>query len=510
MPPARFFMERRPGRLYRGEVADRSAGPLKRPRHGESPFSDKPRHVMHTISPAPNLQAPASSLERLLRMKQLTKKIAHYAVLIGITLLAGWVMWLMSGRGDGSAQDDKPPLRPLPVASAPRAPVLVRPLHVEMCEVISTFSGKIEPWETYQVAFEAPGRVLELGKNASGEPLDDGDRVSKGQVLAVLDQRIFRSQRGEAAARLEQANSELRRAQQIRQSNPSAISESELQRLVTEQALAQAKLEVAAKSFEDTTLRAPVDATISRRLVNAGESINAYQLAFELIENDNVLLVVNVPESQVRELEARMRAVDQNRREAPEGSASEESVFRAHVQLEGKNSFGQSWPVIDGEVYQIAQTADPQTSLFAVEVELPNEDRLLRPGMVATARLVVDRVAGYRAPEAAVIYRSNDAYLFTTEAEVKALEMMYWEVGETTIYRARRIELSSWVDQVGSVIVPAEAAALDNVIVRGQHRLADGQLVRPMEPAAPADLAENKVAPATNGSPSMEVVVGRP
>ena len=45
---------------------------------------------------------------------------------------------------------------------------------------------------------------------------------------------------------------------------------------------------------------------------------------------------------------------------------------------------------IDAEVYHIAEVADEQTGLFEVEVLIPNDQGLLRPGMVATADLVTD------------------------------------------------------------------------------------------------------------------------
>lgn len=422
-------------------------------------------------------------------MKRLTERFLHYAVLIAITAGAVWVMWKMSARSDDLAEQQRTSIRPLAASSVPRAPVEMTPVEVEMCEVLATYSGKIRAWETYRIGFEVPGRVLQLGENSDGEPLDDGDRVDEGQVLAVLDDRVFRARRGEAAAQLEQAGSDLKRAQQVRNSNRSALSESELQRRVTEESLARAQFEIAAKNFEDATLRSPADVTISRRIVNAGESVNAHQIVYELVENGDVLLVLHVPESEVRDLEARMRWVEQRAATDSPGDDPEDRVFRAHVQLEGVDVFGRPWPVLDGEVYRIAEVADAVTSLFEVEVRLSNEERLLRPGMVATARLVINRLPGYRTPSSAVIYRANRAHVFTAVAETANLEMLYWDLGPTTVYRAHRVDLQQWIDQPGSVIVPASSTELVNVIVRGQHRLADGQLVRPVN-GKPSDPPE--------------------
>ncbi|MCA9258960.1 MAG: hypothetical protein KDA61_07160, partial [Planctomycetales bacterium] len=168
--------------------------------------------------------------------------------------------------------------------------------------------------------------------------------------------------------------------------------------------------------------------------------------------------------------------------------------FRAHVFLEGTDQFGNAWPPLQGEIYRIAETADPQTSLFEVEIRLSNAQRLLRPGMVATARIVTQRLPGYRLPIESVIFRQKEAYAFTVVAEPAEMEMAYWSLGPASLYRAKRVDLTRWVDQGAEVIVPASDANLNNVVVRGQHRLADRQLVRPVVETADPSSTESKAA----------------
>ncbi|NOY28806.1 MAG: hypothetical protein GXP28_01125, partial [Planctomycetes bacterium] len=277
-------------------------------------------------------------------MKALTEKILHYLLLVGVTVFAVGVMWQLSFKEKVSKSNFEQLTRPLATVAAAKSPVAIRPLRVELCEITSTYAGKIQAWETYQVGFEVPGRVLELGKNEAGEPLDEGDLVVEGQVLALLDDRVHRARESEAAARFEQASADLRRAEQIRATRPSALTESELQRLKTDLALARAQQEVAAKNLDDATLKSPVNATISKRMIKSGESVVAHKIVFELVENDNVLLVVDVPESHIRELEARVRKIKENLASAEDDSDPEDRVFRAHVRLEGRDRFGNPWP----------------------------------------------------------------------------------------------------------------------------------------------------------------------
>jgi RND family efflux transporter MFP subunit len=411
-------------------------------------------------------------------MKALTEKIVHYLTLIVVTAAAFWVMWKVSSKDENSAADERTPLRTMSPVVAAKALVKIEPLQVQMCEIYSTFSGKIRAWETYQIGFETPGRVKTLGQNSAGQPLDEGDLVTQNQILAVLDERVYEAQKAEAAARLDQASADVRRAERVRLTNPTAVTDAELQQLTTEEALARARLEVAVKHLEDATLRAPVAATISKRMIKSGESVSAHQRVFELVQNDEVLLVVDVPESQIRELESRMRVVEKNIAGTDPDADPDDRAFRAHVHLEGRDRFGNSWPPLLGEVFHIAEVSDPVTGLFEVEIRLANDERLLRPGMVATVDLVTARIAGYRVPEEAVIYRDRRAYLFTVDSEPIDLEMLYWNVGSTDLYRARQVDLRQWIDQGSHVIVPGEDVELETVVVRGHFRLGDGQVVR--------------------------------
>ncbi len=419
-------------------------------------------------------------------MKALTEKIIHYLVLVVVTLAAAWVMWKLSSKEHQTVAHKGSQVRPLLAVAALKAPVVIEPLQVQMCEISSTYAGKIRPWETYQVGFEVSGRVLKLGENPAGRPLDHGDQVQQGQILAILDDRVFRALKNDAAARVEQAASDLRRAEQVRETSPAALSESELQSLVTDLTLAQAQYEVAVKNLEDATLKSPVAATISKRLLKPGESVGLNQVVFELVQNDDVLLVVDVPESQIRELETRMRAVEINRAAADDNIDVEDREFRAHVRLEGRDRFGSPWPPLVGAVHHIAEVADSRTGLFEVEVRLSNAERLLRPGMVATADLVTARIPGYLVPESAVLFRGRAAYLFSIKKEPTEMEMLYWNLGPTNLYRARRVDLQQWVEQGPYIVLPANEAQLDAVIVRGHFRLSDSQLVRIVNPTQPS------------------------
>lgn len=386
-------------------------------------------------------------------------------------------MWWVSARDvsvatAGSAGTESPP-----PAALPKPRVAATDIRPELCELTIKYSGKVQPWETYSLGFEVAGRVATLGMDSQGQPLDVGARVSAGQVLARLDDRILRARKSEAIAQQEQAAGDITRARRLRERGGNqAITDAEYQEYLTSFALAKARQEIAAKNLEDAVLVSPVDGVVARRMVEAGESVNPHAVIFEVVENDSVLLVIDVPEARVRELELRMR---QAREAATRGDSDPESrVFRARVTMEGRDVYGQPWPQIDAEVYRIAELADTRTGLFEVEIKIPNRDGLLRPGMVASAEIVTDRLLAYRVPEDAVIFRGRRSFLYHLVPEYADVQAMFWKVGQTELQRAQRIDLKQFVDQGDSILIPATAVELGPVVTRGQQRLAADQLVR--------------------------------
>lgn len=404
-------------------------------------------------------------------------RIGRYTILTVLTLLASGVMWWVSRKSNENdlfAAGGEVVATSL--AAQPRT--LVKAVRVEpaMRDIVIRYSGKIEPWETYSLGFEIGGRVASLGKNDRGGELDDGDRVQAGQELARLDDRVLRARLAEAIANFELASSDLQRSRRVREVSPSAITEAEYQDDVTRRAQSAAAQQVAEKNLEDSLITSPVTGTIAERMIEAGESVTPHATVFEIVENDRLRLIVNVPEARVRELELRRRVVQQAR--SASAADPEEQVFRTHVHLEGSDLYGKPWPTIEAEVYRIAETADRTTGLFEVEIMIDNREGLLRPGMVATADIVTDRILAYELPEAAVLFRSGATYTYTVEGQPAAMPVLFWEAGETMVQHAHRVDLTRWVDQGETILIPAEGVQLSQVVTRGQQRLHDGQLIR--------------------------------
>ena len=428
-------------------------------------------------------------------MKAPTTKTLHLVGMSLLTLATVAVMVFVLWRTDDEATKTDAQQAERSVVDAPSAFVSVRPLEPEMVEIVDIFTGKIRAWEQYLISFEIGGRVKALGTNIAGQVLDEGDSVRAGQMLARLDDRLLLARKNEAAAEWERAKTNLDRAKDLRTRGVGGISDIDLLDRSTAEATARATFEMASKNLEDAIITAPVDGVISRRRIKSGESVTAHAPVFEVVQLDPVLLVLDVPESRIREIEQKATAIERNRR-ARDGVAIDpkDLEFQVRVHIEAQDRFGKEWPPLTGHVHHVAETADVRTGLFEVEVRVDNPRRVLKPGMVARAELISGRIEAYRIPTTSVIFRRDGASFFTLDENPIDVNAMFWNVGQGIVHHARKVKLDRYVEQGPDVIVPARDHDLRTAVVRGQHRLAHDQLVRivPTDQREPAQLEQER------------------
>ena len=304
----------------------------------------------------------------------------------------------------------------------------------------------------------------------------------------------------------------------------SSVTLAEIQRLRSEVDVTLAQLDVAEQQLADVSLLSPVDGVIARRMVEEGETVNAHEVLFEIVSIDEVVLVVGVPESRLPEITRRRSEVQANQKEAERASQLgqanrfEESdlAFRAHVRQLGEDRFGRPWPMRLGHVYHVAETADDRTGLFEVEILLDNRDNWLRPGFIALADVVIDRIDGYELPLESVQFRDRKAFLYTAANDGDSPLPEGEDYPQMT---ARRHELTTYIEQQDSVIIPTrmEAPATEPplpagnalAVVKGQHRLVDGRLVKIVENESLEAIAPSEpVTPEAEDGPAAIESIG--
>lgn len=220
-----------------------------------------------TISP----QSPAVSVPF---WKRALRRLATLAGTVSVIALAGGAVWLASSTlASRAAAVDAPP---------PAAVTTVRALRVSPSTTLTTtraFHGQVEAAETVDLGFEQSGRLNTLN-------VDEGDRVTKGEVLAQLDTRILMTERArlEASRDALVAQAELSRRTSARQSelrNRGFASEQAVDNVALGLAAIEAQMaEVDAAiaqvdvQLSQTELLAPFDGVVGARFVDPGAIVS--------------------------------------------------------------------------------------------------------------------------------------------------------------------------------------------------------------------------------------------
>jgi membrane fusion protein (multidrug efflux system) len=299
---------------------------------------------------------------------------------------------------------------------------LARPTYVSV-------SGEVEGRSTVNVGFKVAGVVANV-------PIDEGDAVAAGAVLAELETDAYQLGLQAASATADLARDALTRARQLSQER--SIPAADLFKAETSVRQAEAGEGIARKQLADTRLTSPLAGVIARRGVQPGEGVAAGMPVFTIIAVDPVQVRVGVPEAEIGRIRPSQQAT-------------------ISIPALGGQSF-------EGRVRVVGIAADPLSRTYAVRVSVPNPNRLLRPGMIAEVRIHDGgEVNALTLPGEAIVRDpagSPLVYVFdATEGRVHARTVT---VG--SVY-GREVEITSGLE------------GNEQVVVGGQHRLRSGASV---------------------------------
>ncbi|OUS32322.1 hypothetical protein A9Q98_01415 [Thalassotalea sp. 42_200_T64] len=174
-------------------------------------------------------------------------------------------------------------------------------------QVLRKFSGTVASKQSANLSFEVSGRIATIA-------VDEGDNVSKGQILARLDTEFLTIEQQQLQAQVLQlkAEEELVDANLTRTdalikngyASQQTVDELTAQKKVLRANQQQLQANLAAKKYQinHATIFAPFTGTINKRLINIGEVINPQIPAFELQQNSNKELKVGVPQHLVAKI----------------------------------------------------------------------------------------------------------------------------------------------------------------------------------------------------------------
>jgi len=300
------------------------------------------------------------------------------------------------------------------------------------------FPGRVEAANRATLSFQVAGKLNEI-------LVKEGEKVAAGQTLARLDPKDYQVVVNDRSAVFKRAEADYKRAKDL--VDKGHISRSDYDKLEANFTSARAALEQARNDLGYTELDAPFAGTISKRLVENFEQVNAKQTIFELRDLENLEVKIDVPERLIQQLKRKGTS------ESGEGVAGR--VFASFEGLQGE-SFALTFK-------EASTQADAKTQTFEVTMTMPRPQGLqILPGMTANvsvnlAGLVVMEKTRYLVPASAVVADNGlNPRVWLVDPESLTVQARPVKVGKL---RGRDIEVLEGLEP-GDRIVVAGAAYL--------------------------------------------------
>lgn len=351
-------------------------------------------------------------------------------------LCAALALCLALAACGGEQKQEKPVLRPVVTMTVPD-PQAGRE---------RTFPGTARAAIETRLSFRVSGEIEHL-------PARIGMRVKQGDVVARLDPTDYRLQVGRAEAAVAQAEASTAQARsdwertralyEVGNTSRRDLDRARAQIDASEASLkaARRQLELARQQLRYTVLRAPMDGALAEVPVDVHQTVAAGQPVALLTAGQRMELEVGIPDSLIASIHA--------------GDA-----VTVHFDALPGEAF-------DGSVVEVG-VESRAVSTYPVKVALTNKAQGVRPGMSGEATFAFDAKSAYvLVPPVAVV----------GEVGQKRSVWVVDEASGTVKQRAVTIgKLTSSGLEVLSGLTPGE-----KVVIRGVHRLKDGQRVKVQE-----------------------------
>lgn len=300
------------------------------------------------------------------------------------------------------------------------------------------------------------GRVVEL-------PVDEGDTIAAGDIIAVLDSedlqasvRLAEASLNEARARLADAEREFARQADLVEDRLTSQALYDAALTQREVALAQvgtaeARLNSAQATLDYTVVRAPIDGVIIERNIEMGEMVAPGGFTSQQSTGS----IVRIADPASLEVEADINESYIARLQLGQ---------RASIRVDAVPGFEYS-----GRLRQIVPTADRQRAVVQVKVSIDNIDERLVPDMSCTVTFLEEGIDETEliqppkllVPEQAIQYAGGAAFLFQVDDG-----------------RLRRVRVALGEASDGRVEVLEGVQGGETIVSRDVSSLEDGQRVR--------------------------------
>ncbi|HEY9069678.1 MAG TPA: efflux RND transporter periplasmic adaptor subunit [Candidatus Ozemobacteraceae bacterium] len=322
------------------------------------------------------------------------------------------------------------------------------------------FTGSLLPRSRFVVAPKVAGRLNKLA-------CDVGDTVSRGQVLAEIEDEEFvqdvaqaeadlaiaRANLTESMAMLDIGRREFERVKAMRQQKVS--SEAEVDAAQAQYKSREAKTEVSRAQVlqKEAALKTSRIRLSYTKIQALWDETTPTRLVGERFQDAGAMLSANTPILSLLDIRMVIAVVE----------VVERDYFRIHIGQEALITTGAlPGQTFRGKVVRMAPALDTETRQARVEIEIPNPDFLLKPGMFVRTQIQFAQHPNVLAvPASAIVSREGAKGVFLIDREAGKAVLTRVETGITQ----------------GDFVEIASPTLDGAVVTMGHHLLEDGSPV---------------------------------
>jgi membrane fusion protein, multidrug efflux system len=358
-------------------------------------------------------------------------------IVIALSVLLGAIALVMLREEQPVSSQLKHETSPLAIPAPSSAALPVQTIPVKRRDLARTLAlpGNVSPWLQATLYAKVPGYLKSMHA-------DKGDVVKKRQLLAVLDapevEQLF--QQADADYQIKQVTFE--RMRNVWRENPDVIAKQDVDMAEAAAKAAKHLRDSRRAMLEYTKVFAPFDGTVTARFADPGAFIPAATGSatqsiplYTVMDLNTVRIYVSVPQEAALWANQGVPAV-----------------------LTARELPGQEFR---GAITRTTTALDPSTRTLLVEIDLPNQDHRLRPGMFVTATLLLEEhPQALTLPPAALVSDKTGISVFIVERG-KAKQVMV----KTGLDDGARVEIIEGLEENMEVVVVGKTGLTDGQAV---------------------------------------------
>jgi RND family efflux transporter MFP subunit len=289
-----------------------------------------------------------------------------------------------------------------------------------------SYLGVFEPMHQNNIAAEGSGKLIEL-------LVKEGDQVSKGQVLAKLDDELISLQIENAKLNIAQLKNDNLRFANLRKEQ--AVSSMEAEKMELALKSAEVQLKQLQKQLRGTKVLAPFSGVVTKKMADLGSMVMPGTPIVELTDISQLKLVISVPERDVLKFKKGQKV---------------------NVAVDAQNA------TISGSIYSISVQADALHN-FKVQVLVNNSNvNKILSGMYGNVALDNNsKVIALAVPRKALIGSTKNPQIY--------------------VVRNGKAQLTSFSPGAADgyfLEVVSGLTSADEIVVKGQVNLEDGMNIK--------------------------------